>query len=126
MLEVGFSGKSTFLKAFPPVFLGVLALFGADLNPCVGAAVKSDGSLVIHPCLDWNSSTVFSSFRLNSLECREVVIRRRERKKKKCTLRTTVRRDKDKRGFCKSEGSKGKQQVCSFYLRGFWEKLKEE
>lgn len=83
MLEVGFSGKSTFLKAFPPVFLGVLALFGADLNPCVGAAVKSDGSLVIHPCLDWNSSTVFSSFRLNSLECREVVIRRRERKKKK-------------------------------------------
>lgn len=52
MLGAGLVGKNIFLEAFFSLFLWFCGSLRTDQKPCMGATVKSNGSLVIHPCLD--------------------------------------------------------------------------
>lgn len=123
MLQAGLTGKNTFLEAFSPLFLVFLALLGQIKSPLWVPLLNLMALWVSIPV--WTGIAPlfwFFSFKLNSLEWREVVIRRR----KKEALRTTVKRDKDKRGFYKNEEAKKSSRFVPFILRGFWEKPKVE
>lgn len=126
MLGAGLARKNTFQQAFFPLFLCFCGSLRTHQKPCMGATIKSNVSLVIYPCLDWNSFTVFS-FKLNSFlsfEYREVVIRRGKRKRH---LEPLWREEiKTKRGFCNKFEAKQNSRFVPFIIRFSWKKLKAE